>query len=86
MKLCLNFNTKHKLPLIFRTSFDRNFRKHSELSIPEPLLMATCVSFYIAVGNLDIYSILHKLSSLDSLQNTTVIGFVSNISAVFVTI
>ena len=40
--------------------FDHNFRKPSESAISEPFFMATCVSFYSVVGNLDVYSVFYS--------------------------
>ena len=48
-------------PLMFLTYFDHNFRKTSELAIPEPFFMANCVSFYNYAGNLNVYSMFHRL-------------------------
>ena len=64
MILWSNFNTLNRLPLIFLNYIDHNFRKHSELAIPKPFFMTICVSFYKAAGNLDIYSMFHRISSL----------------------
>ena len=51
---------------MFLTYFDHNFRKPSESAIPGQFFMPTCVSFYNAAGNLDIYLTFHKFSPLDS--------------------
>ena len=64
MKLRLNFNILNKLSLVLY--FDHNFRKPSESTIPGPFFMATCVSFYNAAGNLDVYSMFRRVSFLDS--------------------
>ena len=63
----LNRKKENNLPLAYSSPIlTINFRKPSDSAIPEPFYMATCLSFYNAVENLDAYSTFCYLSTLDS--------------------
>ena len=51
---------------ISRTSSLLNTSGQLHQAIPEPFFMVTCVPFYNAAGNLDVYSMFQRFSSLDS--------------------
>ena len=51
---------------IFKNTFLLNTSGRLLQAIPELFFMATCVSFYNAAGNLDVYTMFQGFSSLDS--------------------